>query len=378
MKIAEVVATFPPHHGGMGYVCLYNSLELARRGHDVTVFTLEHGRLTYENDPPELNIVRLNSPLIYGDGGVVPQLVTLLSGFDIVHLHYPFFGGAEYVYLNSLITGTRYFMTYYMDVYGNTALKKIIIGMYEPLLLKRIVRRASAICSPGKNFLQTTKAARMIDYEKLSDVGFGGVDSTRFMPREKNRTLLEKYRLDGKIVLLFVGNLIPFKGLHLLINALAKIDMPQVSLLVIGGGYAEMEYRKQVETMGLESRVVFAGPKSPAVDFADHYNLGDIFVLPSTHSESYGLVILEAMASGLPVVVSALPGPAQLVEDGVDGLLTAVGDSEDLGRKITFLLENREIRLLMGAAARKKIIGRFNWETIGGQLEKALVDIVHG
>ena len=341
MKIAELVATFPPHHGGMGYVCLYNSLELARRGHDVTVFTLEHGRLSCENDPPELNIVRLKSPLIYGDGGVVPQLLTLLSGFDIVHLHYPFFGGAEYVYLNSLINGTKYFMTYYMDVYGNTPIKKIVIGMYEPLLLKRIIRRASGICSPGKTFLLTTKAARFIDYDKLADVGFGGVDSNKFMPREKNRELLESYDLVGKTVIVFAGNLIPFKGLHLLIDALAKLDTPNVSLLVIGGGYAEMEYRKQVTTMGLDDKVVFAGPKFPEVDFADHYNLGDIFVLPSTHSESFGLVILEAMASGLPVIVSALPGPAQLVEDGVDGLITAVGDSDDLREKIQFLLATR-------------------------------------
>lgn len=93
VKVAEVIATFPPHHGGMGYVCFHNSLELARRGHEVTVFTLEHGRLSYDSDPKDFRIVRLPTPLLYGDGGPVPQLYAKLKGFDIVHLHYPFFGG---------------------------------------------------------------------------------------------------------------------------------------------------------------------------------------------------------------------------------------------------------------------------------------------
>ena len=93
MKIAEVIATFPPHHGGMGYVCYHNALELARRGHEVTVFTLDHGRQSYDDDPGEFKIVRLRTPMMYGDGGIVPQLFSGLKGFDIIHLHYPFFGG---------------------------------------------------------------------------------------------------------------------------------------------------------------------------------------------------------------------------------------------------------------------------------------------
>jgi len=85
MKIAEIISTFPPCHGGMGYICYHNSIELARRGHDVTVFTLDHGRSNYENDPPEINIVRLKTPLLYGDGGLIPQLYCQLKKFDVIH-----------------------------------------------------------------------------------------------------------------------------------------------------------------------------------------------------------------------------------------------------------------------------------------------------
>jgi len=145
VKIAQVIATFPPYHGGMGYVCHHNALELARRGHEVTVFTLDHGRLPYDHDPADYRIIRLHTPLRYGDAGMVPQLMWHLKNFDAVHLHYPFYGGAEYVYLASLLRGQRYLLTCHMDVRGNTLLKRLVLGGYEPLLAKRIIRRATAV-----------------------------------------------------------------------------------------------------------------------------------------------------------------------------------------------------------------------------------------
>jgi glycosyltransferase involved in cell wall biosynthesis len=360
----------------MGYICFHNSLQLAKRGHDVTIFTLNYGRTVYDTDPEEFRIIRLKTPVKYGDAGMVPQLYRMLDSFDIIHLHYPFFGAAEYVYLTSILKHKKYFMTYHMDVHGNTGLKQIVIGVYEPLLLKRIVTGSSGICSPGNRYLKSTKAGTIIPWDKVTSVGYGGVDVDRYRPGPKDSALVKNYGIENKTVALFVGNLIPFKGLHILINAIAGIPDGNLVLLVVGGGYHEKEYRRQVKDLGLEKRVIFAGPQSPDQDLPAHYNLGDFLVLPSTHSESFGLVILEAMASGKPVITTALPGPSQLVDHGTDGLITKIGSRTDLKEKLLLLASDRSLREKMGERARSKVVEKYTWIKIGEQLEYAFMKIV--
>lgn len=369
MNIAQVIATFPPYHGGMGYSCYHTSRVLAERGHQVTVFTLEHGRLSYENDPDAFRIVRLKTPLLYGDAGSVPQLLYLLDPFDVVLLQYPFFGGAEFVWLAATLRKKPYFLAYHMDVHGDTALKRTILKAYEPLLLRRIVQRASRLCGLGRDFLRSTKAAPFIPWNRYADIIYGGVDPELYAPRPMNSDLIGQYGLDGKTIVLFVGNLMPFKGLHVLIEAIEKIPDPKLMLMVVGGGYQEETYKAMVAAKGLQQRVLFAGPQSPTGLLPDFYNLADFLVLPSTHSESLGLVTLEAMATGKPVIVSALPGPAQLVENGKDGYIAKVGDADDLADKIKRLAASKQKCRAMGAAARKKIVDRFTWEALSIQLE---------
>lgn len=91
MKIAEVVATFPPSIGGMGEVCFNESEELAKRGHEVTVFTLRHfKKKEYTNEKFPFKVVRVRPFLKAGDAGLVPGIFFKLRGFDYIHLHYPF------------------------------------------------------------------------------------------------------------------------------------------------------------------------------------------------------------------------------------------------------------------------------------------------
>jgi len=376
LRIAQIVPTFPPWHGGMGYICAHYASELVARGHQVTVFTLD---VPVKEEPKEAlnyDVVRLKSLLRVGDGGPLPQLMPRLRAFDVFHLHYPFFGGAEYVYLASLLTGKEYMLTYHMDVFGNTALKRALVAVYEPLFLRRILRRAVALSGPGRRYMESTKAAPHMRWERWKDVGYGGVDTDRFSPREKDEELLARYRLSGKTVALFVGNLQPFKGVSLLIDAIAAIPDDRIALLIVGGGYSEPALRQQVRQLGLGDRVVFAGPKSPSEDLPQHYNLADFFVLPSTHSESFGLVSLEAMASGLPVIVSDLPGPSQLVEDGSNGFVCRIGDVNDLREKVLAMAKDGPARRRMGIRARTLATGKYSWGRIGERLNDVLIRLV--
>ncbi len=375
MKIAEIVATFPPYHGGMGYCCYHNADQLAKHGHEVTVFTIDHGRRAYTNDPEHFKIVRLKSPLVLGDGAVLPQLFFKLKGFDIVHLHFPFYGGAEYVYLACLLRGQKLFLTYHMDVYGNTLFKKAVINLYEAVLMKTIIKKADAISAPGKNYLKSTKAGGYIPWDKVADIVHGGVDIEKFRPRKKNTQLLKKHNIKDKTVILFVGNIQPFKRLDLLIKAVSQIDDENVVVLVVGGGYGESDTKKLVSQLNMADRIIFAGPQSPDEELPDYYNIGDFLVLPSTHSESFGLVVLEAMASGIPAIVSSLPGPSQLITEGTDGLIAQKGDITNLKNKINILAGNPELCKKMGAAARSKIVKNYSWDMVGTQLDSAFRSI---
>jgi glycosyltransferase involved in cell wall biosynthesis len=369
VKIAEIIATFPPHHGGMGYVCYYNARELARHGHEVTVFTLDYGSTDYKGDPEYFKVVRLKTPLIHGDAGMIPQLYSRLKEFDIIHLHYPFFGGAEYVYLASLLRKQPYFLTYHMDVYGTSFLKKLIIRAYEPLLMRRIISRAALIAAVSKEHLRSSKVARFVDWDKVVEMP-NGVDVEIFSPREKNTDLVTKHNLLDKTVVLFVGNLLPLKGIDLLIEAISRVKDDHIVLIIIGGGYAETQYKHQVQEKGLQHRVIFAGPQSHSKYLPYYYNLCDFLVLPSTQSESFGLVVLEAMASGKPAVISSLPGPSMLIENGKDGLIVEVGDIEDLRNKIEFLAAHKDLCQMMGRAGREKVLRRYSWDKAGDQLDR--------
>jgi glycosyltransferase involved in cell wall biosynthesis len=375
MKIAEVVAVFPPYPGGTGYVCYHNARELAKRGHDVTVFTLDFGQLRHADNHSEFTVVRLKTPFMFGGAGIVPQLYSKLRAFDVIHLHYPFFGGAEYIYLASLLQGKRYFLMYHQDVRGDSFPKKLFLGLYERLFLKRIIRGATKLGMLSVEHLKSSKAAAFLDWGKVVEMP-NGVDTDIFSPREKDPALVQRFGLKDKTIILFVGHLLPFKGLPILINALAMIKNPNIILMVVGTGPLEQEYRKLVAKNGLGERVFFAGYQSQQEDLPRFYNTCDFFVLPSVGApESFGMVVVEAMASGKPAIVSSLPGPMQLIEHGKDGFVAPVGDPLALMEKIVFLSEEKEICLTMGLAARQKVLRLYSWDRAGDLLESVLKEI---
>lgn len=376
MKIAEVVATFPPYPGGTGYVCWHNASELARRGHHVSVFTLDFGKLKQEDrDSNNFQVIRLKPRPLLGGGGIVPQLYPELKKFDVVHLHYPFFGGAEYVYLSSLFRGQNYLTTFHQNFKSDSILKNAVIGLYDMLFMSKIMRKSSRVGILSSEHFESSKAAAYVDRGKIVELP-NGVDVDIFSPREKDKTLVDRYGLQGKNVILFVGHLMPFKGLHILLEALSMMHTENMALVVVGTGYLEPEYKKFAAQKGLSDHVIFAGYKHQMEELPRYYNTCDFLVLPSIGApESFGMVTLEAMASGRPAIVTSLPGPSSLVENEVDGLIAVAGDPVDLKQKMEHLIFNSDKREQMGASARQKVVERYSWNHIGHRLENILQEI---
>lgn len=187
-----------------------------------------------------------------------------------------------------------------------------------------------------------------------------GVDLATFDAEEHTRSAGTPLRI------LCVARLIKRKGQHHLIEAVKRLtdDGVPVTLRLIGAGDAEDEYRELVRSFDIVDRVEFAG-YVPRARIADEYAGADVFVLPS-YNEGMSVATLEAMAAGLPVVVTDTPGMAELVDDGGNGLTFAWGDIATLERHLRRLASDRELIREMGWASRERA-ERFSWDRIANQ-----------
>lgn len=168
------------------------------------------------------------------------------------------------------------------------------------------------------------------------------VDLVTFSPKQKNPTLLERYHLSGKTVLMTLGRLVSqdrYKGFDEVLETLPRLakDIPNVVYLINGDGEDRARLEQKARLLGVADRVIFSGLVSEA-EKADHYNLADAFVMPS-RGEGFGIVLLEAMACGVPAVGSKLDGSREALLDGQLGVLVDPGDHTDIRRGILEALQ---------------------------------------
>jgi glycosyltransferase involved in cell wall biosynthesis len=167
--------------------------------------------------------------------------------------------------------------------------------------------------------------------------------------------------------MIFVGSLIPKKGLQDLIEALATPDLGKVRLVVVGDGYFASKLKSLAQDKLQKDQVIWRGI-APPVEVAKLMRDADFLVLPS-YTEGSPNVIKEAMASGLPVIGTRVGGIPDLVTEGKTGLLYNPGDIESL-RQCIRMLKNRGTRLKMGWSARKKLDDSgLNWESTARDFE---------
>ena len=209
MKIAHIVSTYPPYKGGMGNVAASFVAELQERGHDCTVFVPQYRKVDDQKD-----IVRIKPLLKYGNAGFIPQLYKYLDNFDVIHLHYPFFGGAETVYLYKKLHPKKpLIITFHMDVIGSGVVK-LISSLYRKVIHYPILKSADIITCSSKDYASYSQMKEVID-SRFIELPFG----TDFQGRPK--------LLSGKNKLLFVGGLDSahaFKGVDILLKAVSKLE----------------------------------------------------------------------------------------------------------------------------------------------------------
>lgn len=360
MKIAHVISTFPPHVGGMGTVALNEAVQQVAAGHSVTVFTMRYPDTAYHDDQYPFRIIRLKPLFKFGNGGLVPQLFTALKSFDVVHLHYPFYGGAEWVWLWSFIHHRPYVLTYHMDAEPSGRIHVALQKIYDVIFPRFILRQAAQIIAVDAFHFQTTRFRKFLNPERLHIIG-NGVDTVIFKPQTVSLASLDLEQWGTKKIILFVGNPIPGKRLDIFLKALAQIQDETIVGVIVGGGYYLDRYKQLARELGVEKRALFVGALHNPERIAQYYAVATCLVVPST-AESFSLVVVEAMASGCPVVATDLPGLKGRIEPGVDGFLVTPGSVDALVAGIhTCLALSPDERLAFTTRARQKMIAQYSW-----------------
>ena len=359
ITIAHVVCTYPPYRGGMGGVAFEYVEQLRARGYNVHVFTIRDREV--EDDPRYVH--RIPSIVHIGNAGVLPSLFHRLAGFDLVHLHYPFFGGAEPVIVRKAMRPDQgLVMTYHMDAVAD-GMKGAIFSAHRRLLFPWLVNRVDRILVSSLDYAKHSALAELEVMDRIEEHPFG-IDLDRFHPGEE-KALRETYAIPHhKPILLFVGGLDTahaFKGLPQLFTALQGLLNYEWHLMIVGDGELKETYRAQAQSMDLEAHVTFAGSVSHE-DLPRYYRLADFHVFPSTkRAEAFGLVALEAAASGIPSIASDLPGVRTVVLDVATGLLVPPGDVEELRKAILLFLEQVDLRERLGLSARGNAEQKYAW-----------------
>ncbi len=276
--------------------------------------------------------------------------------FDIIHLHEPFcpmLCSAVLRFSNTVNIGT-FHATQSRPGYN-------FFGWpFSRIMRKRRARKLDgriAVSRPAMEF-----AARYIpgNYDIIPN----GIDLEHFSP---DVPLIEGFR-DGKLNILFVGRLERRKGLNYLIEAYRQVkkEYPESRLIVVGPGLRpRRKYEKQVRRSGLKD-VVFTGPVSYD-ELPGYYKTADIFCSPATGRESFGIVLLEAMALGKPVVASDIPGYASVMTHGKEGLLVPPKDANELARALLSLMADEPRRRQIGAQG-LLTTRDYDWEQIARRI----------
>lgn len=372
MKIAHISATFPPYQGGTGNVCYHNARQLARLGHELHVFTASLPKAATREERDGFIVHRLSPLVQVGNAPLLPQLLCRLRDFDVIHLHYPFFGG-EFCVLAAAINRIPLVITYHQDV-----ILTGVMGMAARFLEATVGRWtfsvAKKVLFTSHDYGQAGKGRPIMRPETIDELP-NGVDSEYFTPTGPRASLFKDQTAPIALLVASLDQAHYFKGVSIFLEALARL--PALRAVIVGDGDLRSSYETTAQQLGLSERLDFAGRVSNT-DLGAYYRRADVTVLPSTTmGEAFGLVLVESLACGTPVIASNLPGVRTVVADGQDGFLVEPGNVSDLAAKLTALLSLPATeRHQMGLAGRCKVKERYAWERIGVRLEKIYRQVV--
>jgi phosphatidylinositol alpha-mannosyltransferase len=359
MKIGLVSPYVYPLPGGVTQHVRYLYENLRLRGHDVRILTSSHG-LQRASEGDVIRIGKGFSMPVNGSVGTItlsPRFVSQVRDmlererFDLLHFHEPFVPFLSPIILRlSTSVNIATFHAYggFSPSYefGSKVMKGEAARLHGRI----------AVSGAAKHFIDRYFPA---DYKVIPN----GVDVDRF----RRAVPLARWQ-DGTSNLLFVGRHEPRKGLLDLLKAYRILRKTgcHCRLLVVGAGPLGREARRYVATRGLQG-VEFLGRVTDE-EKAQLYRTADVYISPATGGESFGIVLLEAMAAGTPIVASDIHGYKGVLRRGREGLLVPPREPKELAAAIGRLLSDDELRAEMGQAGAARAL-EFSWERVTAKVD---------
>ncbi len=370
-----MTATFPPYRGGAGNTAFRFAREQAARGNHVEVFTAPApGDIP---DPGAAIIHRLKPVFAIGNAPLIPSLARI-AGFDVVHIHYPFIFGSELTLLARLARRRRRqaLLVHYKNRLVGDGLRGGLFEAYEHSVGPALIRAADRVCVLSADHAASVPYLARLQRErpeKLIEMP-NGVDADLFSPGEDSTGLRGRLGIPADaVVAAFVATLDRahhFKRLDVAIDALAQLDRPDVHIVVAGGGELVDGFRERAAAAGASERVHFLGAV-PHADLPNVLRASDLFLLTTEPPESFGIVLIEAMACGLAAVATDYPGVAAVVEDGETGLLVERGNPGAVANALGALADDPVRRAEMGGRGREKALREWSWPKLVDRMDSA-------
>ncbi|NOG48645.1 MAG: glycosyltransferase [Chloroflexi bacterium] len=245
MRVAHLTATFFPYPSGTGRVCLQNALGAAKLGCDVTVITSAVKDESVIDDPPGLTVHRLPAAFKVGNAPLLPGLFRMAK-YDIVHLHYPFVFGQEILHAVAGLRRIPVVITYHQDLILSGMMGRMV-ALHEKTVGRLILTRANRLLVTSRDYFNASRIARFFkpDDPRVTEMP-NGVDTSRFTTDVDTAGIRSMYGFaEDDVVLAFCGGMDTphyFKGVDVLLNAAARVDAPNLRLMLIGDGDLRARY----------------------------------------------------------------------------------------------------------------------------------------
>jgi len=380
MRVVIVNSFFPPWRGGAETYVYNLAKNLQGRGHEITVVCGDQPLETGTREVDGLTVKRLHiTRKIYGTP-IMPYLFLRLLNepADIMHANFPSPYIAFITAFVSKLRGVPAVLTWHNDLPPVTRTAGLLVALHDHLVLPVYLKWFRKIIATSEAYAHTSRNLERV--QPQVEVIRNGVDINRFNPNVNGERIRQRLKLDGCKIVLFVGALTEwhrYKGLDVLLEALSLLnDTSHVQLLVVGDGMLRSHYEEMASALSISSRVIFAGDASDS-DLPEYYACSDVLVLPSKdRSEGFGLTLLEANATGKPVIGSHVGGIPGVIRDGYNGLLVSPNDPRALASKLSELLDKDDQRLIEMGKNGRTLAETLDWSHVAISTEQVYESVL--
>jgi glycosyltransferase involved in cell wall biosynthesis len=333
-------------------------------------------------DPGGAIVHRIDPVMAVGNAPLIPKLARLES-FDVVHLHYPFIFGSELTLLGRLRKRSRSaaLIVHYKNRLLGKGTRGLLFEAYEHTVAPALIRAADRILVLSPDHARSVpylKRALESTPERVIEMP-NGVDTDAFSSGTDDTGLRERLGIPADaVVAAFVATLDRahhFKRLDVAIEALARTRNRDIHIVVAGGGELLDGFRTQAVAAGVGARVHFLD-RVPHAELPAVLRASDLFVLTTEPPESFGIVLIEAMACGLPAIATDYPGVRAVVDDET-GILIPAGDSAAAAEALDRIVDmGAEGRAQLGAAGRAKAERLWAWPALLDRMDEAYAEAI--